>query len=162
MTTGPVHIRFAQPETLAGTALERDRVVPAVVLRDASGDEVRPTVFRQHRALVLAFLHPECPDCTRFAEDVASRLREFTAVGSEVRAVLDRPGDVSVPLWVDEGGRARQALLGSQGTLPTVVALDRYAAAQAAYPATDHDFPDVGELIAELDWLAVQCPECST
>lgn len=162
MTTGPVNIRFAQPETLPGTTLERDRVVPAAVLYDEQGAETRPTVFRQHRPLVLAFLHAGCPACARFAEDAAARRKDLSSVGAEIRAVLDRPADSPLPVWIDEEGRARETLLGRDGAVPTLLLLDRYAAAQASYPAGDHGFPPVDELVAELDWLAVQCPECST
>lgn len=162
MTTGPVHLRFAQPETLPGTSLDRDRVVPAAALRDANGDEVRPTVFRQHRPLVLAFLHDECAACAQFAADAAARQRDFAAIGAEIRAVLATDADSPLPAWIDRDGRGRETMLGEQGTVPTIVLLDRYAAAQASYPAGDHGFPTVDELVSELDWLAVQCPECST
>lgn len=162
MTTGPVHLRFAQPETLPGTSLDRDRVVPAATLRDANGDEVRPTVFRQHRPLVLAFLHDDCAACAQFAADAAARQRDFAAIGAEIRAVLATDADSPLPAWIDRDGRGRETMLGEQGAVPTIVLLDRYAAAQASYPAGDHDFPPVEELVSELDWLAVQCPECST
>ncbi|HWB71099.1 MAG TPA: redoxin domain-containing protein [Egibacteraceae bacterium] len=158
-----VRQRFAGHMQLPGTVLEFDRVVPGVALRERStGAQVSPTDFRQRRALVLCFLHADCEPCRDFAAGLADLADGIRSADAEVRAVLPEEQPAPLPVWVDADGRARRRLLGSDGQLPVVLILDRYAAAQQSHPAADHDFPDPGAILSTLRHQSMLCPECGT
>jgi AhpC/TSA family protein len=146
---------------LAGTTLERNAPLPQFRLTEASSQaEFGPWDVKGRRALVLAFLHADCPDCAAFAEELAGRGDQFEVADANVYAVA--PGPVAgVPSLLDAGGSVAKTYLGRDGDIPTVVLADRYGAAWAAYPGPAHDLPTVGELAATAWHMALQCADCA-
>lgn len=135
-------------ERLSGTVLERGQVLPGTSIRDAdAGGDLRILDLRGRRALVLCFLHEDCPPCARFMESLGAAASDIAAAGARVIRLV--PGDPTV-----------RRHLGERGELPTVVITDRDAAAWEAYPASGHDFPPVTEVTETLWHLATMCPEC--
>lgn len=133
---------------LAGTTLERGRVIPGASLREArSGRELPVLGLRGRKALVLCVLHQGCDACERFGEALAEAEGDIAAADGRV-------------LLLSPDARAVKRLLGPDGVIPTVIVTDRYAAGWEAYPAPDHDFPPVTEVVATLWHLATMCPEC--
>jgi AhpC/TSA family protein len=144
---------------LAGTTLARNDPIPQFRLSLHDGAEFTPWDLKGRRALVLAFLHPACAECTAFAEELTARAAQFQVADASVYAVA--PGAVGpLPTLLDDGSVSR-SYLGEDGEVPTVVLADRYGAAWAAYPGPAHDLPTVGELAATVWHMALQCADCS-
>jgi hypothetical protein len=133
-------------EALAGTVLERGRIVPGAALRDAlTGREVGAWSLRGRSALVIGFVHPGCERCATFMGELEDREEDIRMAGGRLLAV-------------DDGPTARW--LGVDPELPVVLVVDRDGAAWRSYPATGHRFPDPEEVTATLWHLATMCPEC--
>jgi hypothetical protein len=133
-------------EALAGTVLERGRIVPGAALRDArTGREVGAWSLRGRSALVIAFVHAGCERCASFVGELEDREEEIRTAGGRLLAV-------------DDGSRAMW--LGADPELPVVLVVDRDGAAWRSYPAAGHLFPDPEEVTATLWHLATMCPEC--
>jgi hypothetical protein len=133
---------------LAGTSLERGRVVPGVELEDHGGAPIRVWDHRQRSALIISFLHAECEVCDayqrRLEEEVAPDLATTRSRALAVR---------------NDGSPAVRRFLG-EAEPPVLVIVDRYGAAWTSYPAAGHHFPEPSELAATLWHLATMCPEC--
>lgn len=152
--------RFADPAPLPGTTLWHDQVVPNVRFSDATDSHVvRPTDFRHRRALVLGFVHDQCRDCAVWTQQAIDAVTGRS--DAEIRVVAPRSGPRIRDglLWLDRED-ARSRLL-TDPDVPAVLLLDRYGAIQEAGIADDHRLPDADQVIATLDHLAMQCPECS-
>jgi hypothetical protein len=148
-------------DTLAGTELELDRVVPGTPMTAASsGAQVSLWDFRQRVAVAVCFLHERCEPCAAFAWDLAPLERELRDLDAVALAITAEVGDLALPIWVDEDARARERFLGRKGELPIVLIVDRYGAAQRSFPSRDHAFPPQEEIVATVRHLAMQCPEC--
>jgi hypothetical protein len=148
-------------ETLPGTALEKDRVVPSTRMTDApSGAEVSIRDFRQRFALAVCFLHDGCEFCAGYAGKLAEVEGDLREVDARAIVVLSEPGALDLPVWVDGRARARQSFLGPAAELPVILILDRYGAAMRSFPSRGHAFPLPREVVATLRHLAFQCPEC--
>ncbi len=148
-------------ETLAGTELEVDRVVPGVpMIAASSGDRVSLWDLRQRVAVAVCFLHVRCEACGAFARKLRLFERELREVDARALAVVAEATGLGVPVWVDEDARARERLLGGKTELPVILILDRYGAAQQSFPSPGHEFPPPEEIVATLRHLAMQCPEC--
>jgi hypothetical protein len=146
---------------LAGTSLVRNEPLPQFRLTEAATDaEFAPWDVKGRRALVLAFLHADCPECAAFAEEVAARGDQFQVADANVYAVAPKRID-ALPTLVDPDGGVARTYLGEDGEVPTVVLADRYGAAWAAYPGFAHDLPTVGELAATAWHMALQCADCA-
>jgi hypothetical protein len=148
-------------ETLPGTALEKDRVVPGTPMTEAStGTEVSMWDFRQRFSVAACFLHDRCERCAAYVRKLADLEDDFRVVDARAIVVLSERGVLDLPVWVDVGGRARQRLLGPSAELPVILVADRYGAAWKSFPSRDHAFPPLEEVVATLRHLAFQCPEC--
>jgi hypothetical protein len=148
-------------ETLAGTELEMDRVVPGTLMTAASsGAQVSLWDFRQRVAVVICFLHERCEPCAAFARDLAPFEGELREVDAIALTVVAEAADLALPVWVDEDSRARERFLGRSGELPMVLIVDRYGAARGSFPSRDHAFPPPEEILATVRHLAMECPEC--
>lgn len=149
------------PEVLPGTRLEGDRVVPDVPLLDArAGSELRLGDFRHRRALVLAFLHEDCPACAAFAQALAGAGEDLRLAGAAAYAVLGAPRELAVPVLVDPDDALRARVLDPSAGLPLVLVVDRFGAAWRSFPSAGHRFPAASEVAATLWHLALMCPEC--
>jgi hypothetical protein len=147
-------------ETLPGTALEKDRVVPGTRMTDASGAEVSMRDFRQRFALAVCFLHDGCESCASYAGKLAEVEGDLGEVDARAIAVLSEPGILALAVWIDGRARARQRFLGPAAELPVILVVDRYGAALRSFPSPGHAFPPPDEVVATLRHLAFQCPEC--
>lgn len=148
---------------LPGTVLERERVVPNLRLpENPSGTIRRLHDFRGRKSLILAFLHSGCERCKAFVADLASHEQKIRDSDGEVRVVLDTEEETPFPVLVDAEQQARRALLGPDPALPAILVLDRDSAAYESHPASEHAFPDAGEIAGTLWHLAIMCPECGT
>jgi hypothetical protein len=148
-------------EVLAGTALEKDRVVPGTPMTEpSSGAEVSMWDFRQRFSVAFCFLHDRCEPCAGYARKLADLEGDLREIDARAIVVLSEPGALDLPVWIDVRARARQRLLGPSGELPMILIVDRYGAAMRSFPSRDHAFPLPGEVVATLRHLAFQCPEC--
>lgn len=148
-------------EVLAGTALEKDRVVPGTPMIEASsGAEVSMWDFRQRFAVAVCFLHDRCELCAGYARKLADLEDDLHEVDARAIVVLSEPGVLALPVWIDGGARAQQRLLGRSAELPVILIVDRYGAALRSFPSRGHAFPLPAEVVATLRHLAFQCPEC--
>jgi hypothetical protein len=148
-------------ETLPGTALEKDRVVPGTRMTDASsGAEVSTRDFRQRFALAVCFLHDRCESCASYARKLGEVEGDLREVDARAIVVLSEPGVLDLPVWIDGRARARHRFLGPAAELPLILIVDRYGAALRSFPSPGHAFPHPGEVVATLRHLAFQCPEC--
>ncbi len=146
---------------LPGTLLERERVVPNLRLPESPSGIIRGLHdFRGRRSLILAFLHSGCERCEAFVADLASHEQKIRESDGEVRVVLDTEEETAFPVLVDAEQRARRDLLGLDTALPAILVLDRDCAAYESHPASDHAFPDAGEVAGTLWHLSIMCPEC--
>lgn len=152
--------RFADPACLPGTTVWHDQVVPPVRFFAArGGDVVRPTDFRHDRALVLAFVHDRCRDCTSWVQEAIDAICDRPDAAIRVVAPRTGPPGTGDVLWLDrQDVRGRLVV---DPAVPAVLVLDRYGAVQEASIADGHALPGPDELIATVDHLAMQCPECS-
>jgi hypothetical protein len=133
---------------LAGTALERGQVLPGAAVREAgSGRELPIRELRGRKALVLCLLHEDCEACERF-------WARLSGASSDVAAADGRM------VRMAEDGPSLRRFLGPDGSVPTVLITDRYAAGWESYPAPGHAFPPVEEIVSTLWHLATMCPEC--
>lgn len=147
---------------LPGTTLMEGERLPDVALAEAHGGAPwRPSQLRQRSALVLCFVHPQCPACERFMTGIAEPGDGLSEFDAQVRAVMTEAAPSALPVVLDRDGRARRRMLGAGGELPCVIVADRYSTAVEAYPAAGHDFPAATEVFATLHHLAILCPECS-
>lgn len=159
-TFGNATRRFADPVPLAGTAMWHDQVVPDVPFYDVTHDHVvRPTEFRHKRALVLGFIHDHCTDCAAWAQQAIEAVTGRS--DAEIRLVAPRFGPPNSDgfLWLDRQD-VRGRLL-TEPDVPAVLLLDRYSAIQEVITAEGHRLPGSDHVIATLDHLSMQCPECS-
>lgn len=159
-TFGNATHRFADPAPLPGTTLWHDQVVPKVRFSDATaGHAVRPTDFRHQRALVLGFVHDQCPDCAAWAQQAIGAVTGRS--DAEIRLVAPRAGPPNSDafLWLDRQNVRGRVL--TDPDVPAVLLLDRYSAVQEAYIADGHRLPGSDQVMATLDHLSRQCPECS-
>ncbi len=146
---------------LPGTVLERERVVPNLRLPESPSGTIRPLHdFRGRKSLILSFLHPSCERCKAFLADLASHEQKIRESDGEVRVVLDAEEETPFPVLIDAEQQARHALLGPDTALPAILVLDRDSAAYESHPASDHAFPDAGDLAGTLWHLSIMCPEC--
>ncbi|HXF57165.1 MAG TPA: hypothetical protein VNO34_06275 [Actinomycetota bacterium] len=148
-------------EWLPGTRLEADRPVPDVPLLEArTGRAVSLGDFRHRQALVLAFLHEDCPACAAFAEALAGVGEDLRLAGAGAYAVLEASCELALPVLLDRGGRLRARLLDPSEEPPLVLVVDRFGAAWRSFPSAGHRFPAASEVAATLWHLALMCPEC--
>jgi hypothetical protein len=148
-------------EVLAGTAIERNRVVPGTSMTVASsGAEVSMWDFRQRFSVAVCFLHDRCEACARYARKLADLEGDLRELDARAIVVLNETGVLDLPVWVDGRARARQRFLGPAAELPVILIVDRYGAALRSFPSRDHAFPLPSEVVATLRHLAFQCPEC--
>jgi hypothetical protein len=150
----------SETELLAGTALEPDRVIPGVALTDAAGESRRLWDFRQRAALAVCFLHARCGSCRRYASALAELRDDLQEVDAIAVAIVQEPISVDIRVFVDRDGGARRRMLGTESGPPLVLIVDRYGAAWRSFPAVGHSFPPPEAVMATLQHLAIQCPEC--
>jgi hypothetical protein len=147
--------------TLEGTDLEIDRVVPGTpLISGSSGASVSMRDLRQRVAAAVCFLHDRCEPCAAFARKLAGLDSELRGADAIALAVVSEATNLELPVWLDEGSRARESFLGPQAELPLVLIVDRYGAAARSFPSRGHSFPPPEEIVATLWHLAMQCPEC--
>lgn len=144
--------------TLPGTALTVEQMMPDVTFTEAgSGEQWRPSRLRQRSALVLCFLHAGCGSCHRLLTEFAEREDDLRWADAQVRAVLPEAAPSPFPVLIDPDGQAKSRLLGDDGAVPTLLVADRYMSVMQSHPAPEHDFPDVGDVVAALGLLACAC-----
>lgn len=149
---------IAGTDQLAGTVLTAGQILPDVALTDAATGSVwRPSSLRQRAAQVLCFLHDDCEPCAGMLERLAERADDLAWMDTQVLAVLQRAADLPFPVVLDTDGRARARMLGGRDAGPAIVVSDRFTAAVAAYPVTEHAFPEPDEILTTLRLLACDC-----
>jgi len=138
-------------------------------LPDASGKQVHPWEYRQRNNLVLFFHHgADCPTCRSTLQDLAANLPALRAEQAVVLAIgPDQPPAahhpaaelaVSQRLLCDPAGHT---VLQHGLAVPAIVVADRFGEIWAAWQGGDaHALPDSEEIVAWLEFIERQCPEC--
>ncbi len=148
-------------ETLPGTTLEKDRVVPATsMIEAASGNAMSLGDYRQRMSLAVCFLHDRCEICSTYAGQLAKFAPDLQEADATALAVLTEPARLAIPVLVDANAQARQRFLGPSAELPLVLIVDKFGAAWRSFPSPGHAFPPPQEIVSTLLHLALECPEC--
>lgn len=140
-------------------------ILPSVDLRRS--DDRGSVGWRNVRHVTVAvFLHPECSDCDDYLRRLGQEQR-LPMWGGRILAIGDPPpgpGGVELPDGVlpvtDPDGQARRAADVPPGTAAVLV-VDRFG--QVFARRTDeagHDLPSAGDVLEEVRFISVQCPEC--
>lgn len=150
-----------------------------IPLRDRVTDDGSPfslQTLRDRRQVCLFLAHdPACLACFGYARQLAGRRESLDAAeGTLVVVTAGAPDGLAdwrhglasdAVLVADPDGdwhRAVAAHLGLEATAATLVVLDRFLAPRVVASAADAGgLPDPSEVIAWLDYLVLECPECS-
>lgn len=135
---------------------------------------------RGRTAALVALLHgADCAQCTSYLHQLAERHDDIVDADGRVIAVMseraDRAGSagpasepagdenatdpsVPFPILLDREQRLAAAL---DVPPPAIVTADQWGAVHSVDAAgSAHSFPRVDELLASLNYLSIQCPEC--
>lgn len=123
--------RDFRPGHLPGTTLAFDTVVRQ---SPAGADLAGPAV--------LVLIHQSCTRCAHAVDQTAYG----PILGPRAQVLVEPHPGPTDGRWSTGG--------------PAVVVLDRWCAAQSAWPARDHEFPPAAALARELDFLDLMPDEC--
>jgi hypothetical protein len=154
--------------------LELRQMIPPLAARTLAGAMVRAWDYKQKKALLIAFLHADCPRCARFLEQLyerAAELAEREAVAlvifSEVPpAALTGSLPAHIVIATDMSGQAQHAFLGEEVFGPAgqqlvgVFVADRYGELFAQWVGGDSALPGVPEALSWLAQIQITCEEC--
>lgn len=146
-----------------GLKLKKGAILPSAELPATGGGSVRLDLHRGRRNLVLFLTHPSgCAGCEEKLRELAAGRAELAAEAAELLAVV--PGaepeaaelkgrlGLPFPVLADAAGS-----LGNEGTL---VVADRFGEIFACTRAgQQHELPSIPEIVEELAFIGVQCPE---
>src|ERR1700683_4055792 len=152
------------------------QLIPPLTLHVPDGSTVRAWDFKQKKNLVIAFLDAGCAPCEDFLRRLAERVGDLRATQAvALAAFLEVPPQgltEGLPSEViagsDVSGRAVRAFLGEDALSPRelgrrgIFVTDRYGELADQWPATGHDFPPPGAILACLNQLEIACEECSS
>lgn len=146
------------------------RRLSSFTLPDSNGRAVSLWSYRQRANLVLFFHHgSRCPDCRTALRDLAENLAAFREEEALVLGIgADAPAPTRqlasaiacpFPLLSDPAGHA----VAQQGLkVPSLVVADRYGEIWAAWDGGEqHHLPNPPEIARWLEFVELQCPECS-
>lgn len=156
------------------------QLVPSFRLAAANRQrQLGPWDYKQHRNLVLFFLHSaECRKCRQLLREIAAHYSEYRRMEAEVLAISADEIDhlrqmaqelaLPFPVLVDSDGRAtdlylKQAAQAAETAAPAaaVFVADRWGAIFIRKIAEqEHDLPAEEEIREWLEFIELQCEEC--
>jgi|SRR5215469_4649929 len=154
--------------------LRARELIPPLTIQTPEGRTVRAWDFKQKKNLVIAFLDAGCEVCEEFLRALAQRSDDLGEKEAVVLAAFLEPvrfglADGMPPeiiLGADVSGRSIQRFLGdgaiasrSRGGRGVFVA-DRWGELSACWIAQQHEFPSLGEILANLEHIRIACEEC--
>ncbi len=156
--------------------IDAGEMLPQFRLPAAGGGVVQLWDYKQRKRLILLALHaPECPDCRQLLKAFAANYAAFREEEAEVLALfpasleaveqLQQELHLPFPLLADEQGEVQRRLAswdeGGGPPLPTLIVADRFGALYARYTARTADkLPSPDLALRDLEYIAIQCPEC--
>ena len=153
--------KYSHPESL-----------PSFRLQSSTLQTIGPEDYKQSKNLVLAFVDgPRCAICGQLINDLMSRYSEIRNLNAEILAILSPRGSTEVvqtrykppfPVLFDPDERAAAACFGADAVRrPTVIVTDRFGSIWLhQVPTESGDSLDVDEILEELRFIQMQCPEC--
>ena len=156
--------------------IDAGEMLPQFRLPAAGGRVVQLWDYKQHKQLILLALHaPECPDCRQLLKTFAAYYPAFREEETEILALFPAPLaaveqaqqelHLPFPLLANEQGEVlrRFASWDEAGgpPQPTLLVADRFGALYARYTARTADkLPSPDLALRDLEYIAIQCPEC--
>ena len=142
---------------------ERKRRLPELVLETDSG---AASLLRQRRSLLIVHIHDwACTACNAYMNELARFVGEIKSWSCDVAVVM--PGERTVvPDQLTSGFRVlfdpeSRFELALDAPPPGVLIADQWGdiiLMRSVGP--EHEFPSIAELISELRYLGIRCPEC--
>jgi hypothetical protein len=137
--------------------------LPALTLETVAGRTVDLNLAR-HASSVVVLPHPHCGDCLSFLhrlDELADELSIWDglplAVVSEEAEARALAEQLPFPVLFDRDARARRrAGIPEDGA--AVLVADRFGTVYRS--DRDHRFPDSREIVSEVRFIGIQCPEC--
>jgi hypothetical protein len=152
---------------------ERDRLtnperrLPDLDLPSIPGGEPRPIRTPGRRSPVLVLAHgPDCVACNEFIRQLHGEkeaLQEWDGKVVVVRPAVEAgsPTWPAAELFPEVADPERRLTAAAAVGPPAVVVADQWGQIHLAREAGDeHAFPTVSELVSELRYLSIRCPEC--
>jgi peroxiredoxin len=160
----------------ASQMLDAGEMVPLFTLPTVGGRLVSLWHYKQREQVVLLLLpDPAAAGARRLLSAYSAAYPAFRAEKTEVLALLPLAPEqldavqarlgVLFPLLADAAGETLRRLASweaaRQAPLPTVLVADRYGALYMRYSAQEvRDLPAPAPVLQDLEYLALQCPEC--
>lgn len=142
---------------------ERKRRLPELVLETDSG---AASLLRPGRSLLVIHIHDwACTACTTYINELSGFVGEIKSWSCDVAVVIPAERTV-VPDQLSSGFRA---FFDPEGRFefaldtppPGVLIADQWSdIVLMRSAAPEHDFPPIAELISEIRYLGIRCPEC--
>lgn len=154
--------------------MTKEVFIPSFQLPSTEGCNLGPREFKQRQNLILVFLHgAECIPSRTLLKDLTHEYPKFQTldaellviVGGEERAANDLHDQMELffPLLLDPQDGVAALCLCAEGMLrPAILVADRYNILWARLLPNEEDGAiEIHEVLQQLQFFELQCPECS-